>query len=74
MDLNKIKEQYPELPIGHSADLTNKKFGHWTALYRTNNDKSNKAVWVCMCDCENHTIKPVSSRTLKNGTSTSCGC
>lgn len=31
-------------------------------------------MWVCQCDCEKHTVKAVSARTLKNHTSTNCGC
>lgn len=69
-----IQQQYPEIPIGRAKDLTNKQFGRWTVLYRTNNDIDNKTKWVCQCNCDKHTIKAISARTLKNGTSTSCGC
>ena len=47
MDLNKIKEQFPEIPIGQAENLQGKCFGKWTVLYRTENSKSNKTRWVC---------------------------
>lgn len=72
--MDNIKNQYPEKAIGKAENLTGQKFGHWTVLYRTLNDSIGKAMWVCQCDCDNHTIKPVSARTLKNQTSTNCGC
>lgn len=69
-----MENGYKKIPIGKVDDLSGKRFGHWTVLFRTNNDATNKAVWICQCDCVNKTIKPVSARTLKNGTSTNCGC
>lgn len=72
MDSTELK--YPKMSIGRAEDLTNKVFGKWKVLYRTLNDNSGKAMWVCECSCEKHTIKPVSARTLKNNTSTNCGC
>ena len=42
-----IQQQYSEIPIGRAEDLTNKQFGRWTVLYRTNNDIDNKTKWVC---------------------------
>lgn len=74
MDLDIIKKEFPEKPVGRAENLTGKKFGKWTVLYRTINDNGNKPKWVCQCDCKNHTVKAVSARTLKNGTSTNCGC
>ena len=75
MDINLIKKQYPEFPIGRAENLTNQQFGQWTVLYRTENNKNdNKPIWVCQCNCENKTIKPVLARSLKSGGSTNCGC
>ena len=57
-----------------TEDITNQKFGHWTAL-NYNEEESKKTtctMWDCRCDCG--TIKPVSIHALKNGKSTSCGC
>ena len=73
--MDSIKEQYPEIPVGTRAeDLTGKIFNNWKVLYRTNNNKQNKTVWVCQCQCEKKTIKPVASKSLKSGTSKDCGC
>lgn len=69
-----LKLKYPERNIGWSEDLTGKIFGKWQVLYRTENNKRNKVMWVCKCLCENQTIRPVAQASLKNGTSTSCGC
>lgn len=71
---NKYLESFPRISVGRAEDLTNQVFGQWRVLYRTLNDKSGKPMWVCECACEKHTIKPVSARTLKAGTSTNCGC
>jgi len=65
---------FPKISIGRAEDLTNKIFGKWRVLYRTTNDNSGKAMWVCECQCDKHTTKPVSARTLKAHTSTNCGC
>jgi len=69
-----IKLIYPEKELGKAEDLSNVRFGEWIALYRTNNDKFNKTMWVCKCSCINSTIKPVSTKSLKAGVSTNCGC
>lgn len=69
-----IKEKYPEINIGVAENLAGQTFGKWEVLYRTVNDNANKTMWVCRCSCKEQTIKAVSARTLKNGTSTSCGC
>lgn len=75
MDLNDIKEKYPEIPVGRAENLSGKIFNHWTVLYRTKVGNSPKPTyWVCMCDCEKKTIKPVLAKTLVNKTSTNCGC
>ena len=55
-------------------DLTGKKFNHWIVLERAKNDKSGNAMWLCECDCPEHTKRMVSSTYLRNGTSISCGC
>lgn len=66
--------EYTKINVGRAEDLTGQVFNHWTVLYRTTNSKSNKVQWVCQCDCDNHTIKPVEAKSLKWGTSTNCGC
>ena len=50
-------------------DLTNRQFGNWLVKRYLGNQ-----MWECECQCNNHIIKAVSGKSLKNGTSTSCGC
>lgn len=57
-------------------DLTGKKFGKWTVLYRdTNKGEDGKRIyWVCQCSCKNKTIRSVRSDSLTSNKSVSCGC
>ena len=56
-------------------DLTNKIFGRWTVLEHDEKlSRPREHRWICQCSCENKTIKSVLGRSLRNGTSTSCGC
>lgn len=62
--------------MGNVENLIGKRFGRWTILYRAE-DKlqpsgQKKIMWHCICDCGNE--KDVSSCSLKNGSSKSCGC
>ena len=70
---DEIKKIYPEKALNRAEDLSNKTFGNWKVLYRTDNVGAN-TMWVCECSCKKHTIKPVSTKSLKSGGSTSCGC
>lgn len=55
-----------------SPDLTNRRFGRLTALYRApNRNNSGQAWWVCKCDCGKTT--EVRGSGLTFGTK-SCGC
>ena len=54
------------------VDMTGKRFGRYTVLYRTDNDKFGNAVWMCQCDCG--TIKAVNGGALRKGVTVSCGC
>ncbi len=54
-------------------DLTGQKFGHWTVLSK-GQVKGCHIMWLCECDCENHTQREVDGWALKSGKSTSCGC
>lgn len=58
--------------MGQFVDLTGQKFGKWTVLERTENDRYGGSKWICKCDCG--TIKSVLADTLKRGASKSCGC
>lgn len=51
-------------------DLAGKKFGAWTVLYRTENDRNGATMWMCKCDCG--TVSAIRGSTLKSGKSTGC--
>ncbi len=53
-------------------DLTGRKFGRWTVLYRSV-DKRNKTCWYCRCDCGKQGFVD-NSGLGKKGKSMSCGC
>jgi len=53
-------------------DITNKKYGRLTAKEIVRMDKTNGAVWMCLCDCGN--IHIVLLTNLIQGDTTSCGC
>lgn len=53
-------------------DMTGKKFGRYTVLYRVKNDKNGMAMWMCRCDCG--TEKVVMGSSLRKGVTVSCGC
>ena len=51
--------------------LAGQKFGRWTVL-SFHGVQRRYSSWLCRCDCG--TERVVISRSLKNGTSKSCGC
>lgn len=51
--LEEAKENFPECKIGTAKNLTNKRFGTLTCLYRTN-VKKDRPYWVYKCDCGNY--------------------
>lgn len=54
-------------------DLTAKRFGRLTALWRMKEGtEKKKGVWVCKCDCGK--ISQYRADHLSRGLSTSCGC
>lgn len=53
-------------------DITGKRFGRWTVLHPTDLRSGSDYKWRCLCDCGNE--KLVSSSSLKEGSSKSCGC
>lgn len=56
----------------NANDLTNQSYGLLTALYPTDKRCGNSIVWRCACKCGN--TCDVSAMSLRNGTTTSCGC
>lgn len=54
-------------------DLTGQKFGNLTALkYTGRSNKSQNAIWLCLCDCGN--TCEVASNNLTSLHTCSCGC
>ena len=57
--------------MGKLIDLTGQKFGRLTVVARIGT-KNGSALWKCVCDCGN--TAAVTSRSLKTGNTSSCGC
>lgn len=54
-------------------DETGNIYGQWAVLSQsTRKDKSQRVYWTCECSCG--TLKDVLGTSLRNGTSTCCGC
>lgn len=53
-------------------DLTEMKFGRLRVIKRAENNKYNRAQWLCECECGNTVI--VSGNALLKGNTKSCGC
>ncbi len=57
----------------NASDLTGRRFGRLTALYRVPGPGPvKKAIWHCRCDCGNET--DVCAMSLVRGLTKSCGC
>lgn len=54
------------------CDLLNQKFGKLTVISRAPNNKGGRTMWLCNCDCG--VYKVVSTKNLKSGECSSCGC
>ena len=66
-----------EIPVGRAINLTGKRYGRLTVLYRcdppsTVSTKSTQTYWLCKCDCG----KYIATRTgaLNTNGVKSCGC
>ena len=53
-------------------DLTGQKFGKLTVLELDVNNPKAGAYWICRCECGN--IKIARGSSLRDGTTTHCGC
>ncbi len=53
-------------------DMTDIRFGRLTVLHRMKNNKHNRAVWKCACDCGGEVI--TDGNILRTGMTKSCGC
>lgn len=58
--------------MGNFIDLTSQRFGRLIVVKRVENDKNNRAMWLCKCDCGNYKI--INSHHLRNGSIKSCNC
>jgi hypothetical protein len=58
----------PKAPL----DITDQKFGRFTALYLAFKRPNRESVWFCRCDCGNERF--VGFTQLRQGKSQSCGC
>lgn len=68
-----LRHTNPKNYINHNFDdLTGKRFGRLTVIYREENSKSGNSMWKCKCDCGNETVVPACR--LRSGKTKSCGC
>lgn len=51
-----------------------KKYNHLTALSFSHIDSKGYQMWLCECDCKNHTKKLIRASYLVSGHTKSCGC
>jgi hypothetical protein len=54
-----------------AENLTGRKFGKLTVLYRVEN-RHGKTYWMCRCECDE--VRAVQGAHLKSGHTSSCGC
>lgn len=57
--------------MGKPINLTGRKFGKLTVLYKIHNT-NNHVFWLCVCDCGN--LTEVRTDALRKGDTKSCGC
>ena len=57
---------------GNTKDLTGKVFGRLTVISQAASDKCGHARWLCQCECGKEKI--ISSSSLIEGSTQSCGC
>ena len=69
-----LKKETDKLPKGNVIDLLGQKFGHLTVIERAGSDSRGEALWICECDCDNHTRIKVLGSNLRTGHTQSCGC
>lgn len=60
-----------EIPLGNAKNLSNQKFGKLQPLFRVYEEKKDKTVWCCKCDCGEF-IK-LRADSLMSGIKTDCG-
>lgn len=77
MNLEEIKKQYPEVPVGNSLNYTDREIGYLHVLYKTSCSARHGTAWVCKCDCGNYTVKRTEALRMdikvNKGTCGECG-
>ena len=58
--------------MGRGKDETGKKYGRLAVIKEYGKDKKGYITWLCKCDCGNEVV--VRGYSLRNGSTTSCGC
>lgn len=53
-------------------DLTGERFGRLTVIEEAGRSNGRQVLWKCQCDCGKECV--VVSQSLRNGTTSSCGC
>ena len=53
--------------MGRVKDLTGQRFGRWIVI-----EYKGNSLWLCRCDCGNEKLD--NGKSLRKGTSKSCGC
>jgi hypothetical protein len=63
-----------------TSDLVGQQYGEWTVIAKGEDMRSadkrgaGYILWRCRCSCSKRTERDVNQRSLRRGTSTSCGC
>jgi len=58
--------------MGKLINLTDQQFGRLTVKERGKNAQNGRVQWRCVCECGNTVL--VSTKSLRNGDTRSCGC
>ena len=58
--------------VGKVKDITGTRINGWTVLEEHGRNKSGGAMFLCRCQCGNERV--VDGRSVRNGSSKSCGC
>lgn len=53
-------------------DMTGRVFGRHTVIERVGNSATNRARWLCQCECGTQLV--VGGKELRRGSTQSCGC
>lgn len=60
------------MPHRTRIDLSGKRFGRWSVIRYSHNNRFSDPIWLCGCDCGKEV--GVRSDYLRQGRSVSCGC